>query len=99
MYRSLHFAVFLPFVVAGCSDDVGGNAGEKDAGPRDGAIDTTTPTVVGSTPVNASTGEPTSIAVTATFSEAMAPSTVTSASFSLKQGTAPVAGTVTYLDR
>jgi hypothetical protein len=108
--RVSRLAVLLPFVIAGCSDDPGATAGandggasrdaaQADGGTESGAVDTTHPTVVGSTPANAATGEPTSVAMTATFSEAMAPSTVTGTSVRVTQGTTPVPGTVTYLNR
>jgi len=55
-----------------------------------------TPTVSSTIPVNAATGVAVNSAMTATFSEAMNPLTVTTATFTLKQGTTPVLGAVTY---
>ena len=47
-------------------------------------------------PANAATGVPINQKIAATFSEAMDPLTISTATFTLKQGTTPVAGTVTY---
>ena len=58
--------------------------------------DTTPPTVSSTDPVNGSTGVPINRKVAAAFSEAMDPSTMTTSTFTLAQGTTPVAGAVTY---
>src|SRR5450759_384494 len=58
--------------------------------------DTTAPTVLSTNPPNLSTAVPVYSIVTATFSEAIDPSTLTSTSFTLLDGTTPVPGTVTY---
>ena len=47
-------------------------------------------------PANAATGVAINQKIGATFSEAMDPLTISTATFTLKQGTTPVAGTVTY---
>jgi hypothetical protein len=60
------------------------------------ASDTTAPTVSSNVPANAATGVAINSAMTATFSEAMQPTTITTLTFTLKQGTTPVSGTVTY---
>ncbi|HXJ71640.1 MAG TPA: Ig-like domain-containing protein, partial [Candidatus Dormibacteraeota bacterium] len=60
------------------------------------APDTTAPTVSFTDPANAATAVALNKIVTATFSEAMDPLTISPATFSLKQGLTPVAGTVTY---
>jgi len=64
------------------------------------APDTTKPTVIAVNPVNLATGVPTNQAVTATFSKAMNPATITitsPATFTLTgPGTTAVAGLVTY---
>jgi len=55
------------------------------------------PTVISETPLNGSTGICPSSVVTATFSRAMNPSTINTATFTLTgPGTTPVAGVVTY---
>jgi hypothetical protein len=59
------------------------------------APDTTPPTVVSTTPANATTNVDATSAVTATFSKAMIPSSLTTA-FQLTGGMASVSGTVTY---
>jgi Ice-binding-like/Bacterial Ig-like domain len=63
-----------------------------------GAIaDTTRPTVSSTVPANGATSVATNSAITATFSEAMAPATLTTAAFTMTgPGAATVAGTVTY---
>ena len=57
--------------------------------------DTTQPTVVSTTPVNAATGFPVTSSITATFSEAVQSSTVSTTTFTLKAGTTSIPGTVT----
>jgi O-glycosyl hydrolase len=55
------------------------------------------PTVTSVTPLNAATGVPITSALTATFSQAMNPATITSSTFTLTgPGSASVSGTVTY---
>ena len=58
--------------------------------------DTTPPVVLSINPPNYSTTVPVYSTVTATFSEAIDPATVTATSFTLMDGTTPVPGTVTY---
>jgi len=62
------------------------------------ATDTTPPTVTGTTNANGATGVAINTAIGATFSEVMAPATITSANFSMRQTVsgAAVAGTVSY---
>lgn len=57
---------------------------------------TTVPSVTSIGPSNAATGIARNIAVTAHFSEAMAPATITSTTFTLKAGGVAVAAVVTY---
>jgi uncharacterized protein (TIGR03437 family) len=56
----------------------------------------TSPTVTSTVPINLATGVPIGNKISATFSEAMNASTITTATFTLKQGTTPVSGVVTY---
>jgi len=58
--------------------------------------DTTPPTIASTSPVASATGVAVTTTVTATFSETMAASTITTTSFTLKAGTAPVSGSVSY---
>jgi len=58
--------------------------------------DTTAPTVTGTINVNGATGVPVNTKVGATFSEAMDPLTITTTTFTLRQGTTAVSGAVTY---
>lgn len=60
------------------------------------AADTTKPTVTLTVPINNATGVAINTSITATFSEAMDPLTITTATFTVKQGTTTVAGAVTY---
>jgi len=61
------------------------------------APDTTLPTVSSVIPVNAATGAATNTEIVASFSETMSSSTLNSSTFTLMQGTTPVAGTVSYV--
>ena len=60
------------------------------------ALDTTRPTVSSAIPVTNATGVALNSNMTATFSEVMDPSTITTVTFTLTQGGTPVAGAVTY---
>lgn len=63
-----------------------------------GAVsDTTAPTVSSTVPADAATGVALNQQVAAIFSEPMDPLTITTATFTLTQGTTPVSGTVTYV--
>src|SRR5206468_1015124 len=58
--------------------------------------DTTAPTVSATVPANATTGIGITAQLATTFSEPMDASTINTSTFTLKQGTTPVAGTVSY---
>ncbi len=58
--------------------------------------DTTAPTVISTNPADASTGVPINQIITATFSEAMHSSTITTRTVTLKNGATSVLGYVTY---
>ena len=60
------------------------------------AADVTPPTLVSITPASSATGVSTSQVIGITFSEAMAASTINTTTFTVKQGTTSVAGTVSY---
>ncbi len=60
------------------------------------APDLTPPTVSSTVPSNGAVAVPVGNALSATFSKALNPGTVTAATFQLKQGATVVAGTVTY---
>ena len=61
------------------------------------AGDTTKPSVISTVPLNSSTGVAFNTAITATFSEAMDPTTITSSTFTVTgPGIIPVVGAVTY---
>ena len=59
--------------------------------------DTTAPTVMLTVPADAATGVLTNSKITATFSEAMDPATISTATFTLMDGVTPVSGTVAYV--
>src|SRR5205823_5163280 len=58
--------------------------------------DTTRPLVSSTVPANAATGVAINQTINAAFSEAMDPLTITTVTFTLKQGSTDVAGTVSY---
>src|SRR5438552_9910455 len=62
------------------------------------APDTTAPVLAATGPANADTNVPLDETITATFNEAMDPATINTTTFTLMQGTTPVAGTVRYAD-
>ena len=64
--------------------------------PAFNVTDVVAPTVLTTVPADAATGVSRSPAITATFSEAMAPATLNATTFTLRMGATPVAGTVTY---
>jgi hypothetical protein len=74
-------ALSTMLVVVGCKDD-------KNPGP--------TPSVSSSTPAANAVGIERNAVVTASFSSAMSPTTITSSTFTLMKGTTAVPGTVTY---
>jgi methionine-rich copper-binding protein CopC len=59
--------------------------------------DTTAPTVISTTPVDTSTNVPINSQVTATFSEALNPATITNTTFTLQRGGISVTGLVSYV--
>jgi len=82
---ALPLAVFM----AGCN-------GDDDNG---GGGDTTAPTVSSTNPIDTTLAVATNRDITAIFSEAMAPASCTTSTFTLKQGVTAVPGAVTCIDR
>lgn len=76
--------LLLVVFVSGC----GGNGGESS--------DSIAPTVNSTNPAKSAAAVAVNSAMTATFSEAMLPSTIGAATFTLKQGTTAVSGAVTF---
>src|SRR5205814_985493 len=86
--------------------DAGADAGDAgldtrdagDAGDAGGQVvpDTTPPTVVSTSPTNAAASVSIRKRLTATFSEPMSATTLTATTFTVRQGTTPVPGTVSY---
>lgn len=78
--------LLMVMIMAGCDDRFGITSPP--------AI--TRPTVSSTNPINAATGVAFNQKITATFSEAMDSLTITTATFTLMQGTSFVSGTVSY---
>ncbi len=70
--------------------------GDKASKPTEPAEDTTAPTIVATSPTSNATNVPISTSITATFSEAINSTTVTTTSFTLSSG---ITGTVVYSDK
>ncbi|MGK2905653.1 MAG: Ig-like domain-containing protein [Desulfuromonadales bacterium] len=81
--------MFTGFFVSGCG-------GDNTTGHWDSGVDTAPPTVTSTVPVDAATAVAIGNNLTATFSEAMDPLTITDLSFTLTDGVTPVAGDVSY---
>ncbi len=79
--------LFLTALMAGCASDDGGTLQN---------CDNTPPAVVSTIPVNGATDVSLNGDITATFSETMDLSTITTTTFTLRHGTTSVSGTVTY---
>jgi uncharacterized protein (TIGR03437 family) len=91
--------VFTAMIATGVTD-LAGNAlvGNYTWSFTTGATPNTTPPTVSSTvPASGATSVPIGNALAATFSEAINPSSISTATFTLKQGTTPVSGAVTYV--
>ncbi|MFP8487975.1 ice-binding family protein [Gracilimonas sp. Q87] len=80
-------ALFMAVLMVGCDNQNTGDIGEPD-------IDA--PTVMSTSPANNDADIARNLAVTITFSEAMDPATVNANTFTLKQGTTTIPGTVSY---
>ena len=74
---------------------VGGGSGGMGI-PVDDQTNVTRPTVISTVPADAASNVPIANDISATFSEAMDPLTITTATFTLTQAGTPVAGTVSY---
>src|SRR5688572_11809851 len=88
IFRNKYFMVLLLAVFA---------AGCKKVLEEDGTMGLC-PAVISTTPANNATGVSISAFIAARFNEAINPSTINSTTFTLKQGTMTVAGTITYAD-
>ncbi|MHB8581384.1 MAG: Ig-like domain-containing domain, partial [Ignavibacteriaceae bacterium] len=92
MYKTKSFSrmwlipLLLIMIMAGCDDRMGITSPPV----------VTTPTVSSTNPANAATSVPFNQKIAATFSEAMDSSSITTATFTLMQGTSFVSGTVSY---
>jgi len=83
-------ALAIGIIPNGC----GGSSSSSDSSGSSG--DTTRPTVISTIPANLATGVLLNRNITATFSEAMDPATITTTTFTLLNGITPIAGAVTY---
>jgi len=80
--------------------DLAGNALASDfvwSFKTSASTDVTSPTVSFTIPADNDTGVPINSQLTATFSKAMNPATITDTTFTLQQGITPVTGTVNYV--
>ena len=93
LYRTAA-ALLLLSVAAGCGSSRGSGDDDDDDGQN------TTPTIVSNSPLDQAIGVPRNAPVSATFSEAMDPITLTASTFTLTSGDAaiPVSGTIVYAD-
>jgi hypothetical protein len=86
----------------GSSDSGKSDTGSPDSGQPDGdaggfdAAETAPPMVVSTDPLNGATNVPIAKVLSAAFSEAMDPLTITATTFTLVQGATPVLGAVSY---
>jgi hypothetical protein len=80
-------SLFIVVIAAGCGSKHNGSSAIPD---------TTRPTVISVNAANLATNVPINRKITATFSEAMNPLTITT-SFTIQQGITPVTGTVAYI--
>jgi hypothetical protein len=78
------------------TDAASNTTAEADYATDSFTVDATAPTVASTSPTSGATGVAVTTTVTATFSEAMAAATITTSSFTLKAGTTPVSGSVSY---
>jgi hypothetical protein len=79
--------------------DVAGNALAANQTVSFTTLDVTAPTITVTDPLSSAINVARNKAITVTFSEAMNASTITTSSFTVKQGSTAVAGTVTYADK
>ncbi|MBI5511255.1 MAG: DUF3494 domain-containing protein [Deltaproteobacteria bacterium] len=86
--RLLTAAALSLAIATGCGDSTDGAA--------TGGGSLTSPTVLANSPLNGATGVPLNGRVSAIFSEAMDPSTITASTITLRRGAAAIAGAVTY---
>jgi hypothetical protein len=87
--------IVLAILASGFIAACGG--GGDDSEPTAPALpDTTPPTVSSTAPTSSATGVALNATVTATFSEAMTPASLTTTTFTLRRGTTSVAGAVAY---
>ncbi len=86
----------MPFLISAFVAGCGGGDQGKDPILGSGGVNILPPTVTSTINPDGATGVSTKIKVGAFFSEAMNPATVNAQSFTLMQGTTPVAGAVTY---
>lgn len=89
---------------SGLADSAAQDGNTPDSGLTDGgghdasdAPQIATPTVISTDPLNGATAVSIAKILSATFSEAMSASTITSTTFALQEGALPVPGTVTYV--
>jgi len=92
------FPVMVLAIIAlvGCSNPSSSDSPPADTPPGDTPPVATVPTVISTVPANAATAVIANTEISAKFSVAMAPATLTAASFTLFRGAVAVAGSVLY---
>src|SRR5690606_26153485 len=92
---SVRFAALASFalVLAACGNDSPSGLGNN--GDDDPAANAA-PTVMSTGPQSDAISVPRNAAITVTFSEAMTPASINATTFTLVQGSTPIAGIVTY---
>ncbi|MBW7469278.1 hypothetical protein ABID22_004039 [Pontibacter aydingkolensis] len=94
--NELEFATTYTGRVATSVKDMMGNALQTDYVWTFTTVAPSIPRVVLTNPVNLATGVARNTVISAGFSEAMIPSTITATSFTLKTGTSTIAGSISY---
>jgi hypothetical protein len=93
----LFLLILSVFLITGCGDWDRSHHHHHHHGDGDGDGDTTAPTVTAVVPPNHAGGVAINTKIAAAFSEKMNPATITTTTFTLKQGVTPVSGTVAYV--
>jgi hypothetical protein len=89
-------AIYTATITTGAKNLVGNNLISNYTWSFQTIVDVTRPTVIASMPINGATNVAVNTFITADFSKAMDPTSINTTTFLVKQGTTPIAGTVTY---
>ena len=86
----------IALVISGCSKDINDEASNSTTDQSNSGVDNTPPVINTSNPAGNNASVAVNSIITVTFSEAMTPSSITAATFNLKQGNTAISGNVTY---